>query len=180
MREEHDTVVIGAGQAGLAMSAVVQQHGREHVVLERGQVGGRWRTERWDSLRLRFPNWSLELPGWAYSGEDPDGFAPWHEIPAPDRGLHGERAGPGARAHRGHPAGRGGRQIRRLDSKRHDPRPACGACDRTVPAAADPALLSGRCAVGAADRSDTLPASGGSAGRRGARGRERRVRLPDR
>ena len=80
MREEHDTAIIGGGQAGLAMSAVLQQHGREHVVLERGRVGGRWRTERWDSLRFQFPNWSLELPGYAYSGEDPNAFAHWREI----------------------------------------------------------------------------------------------------
>jgi putative flavoprotein involved in K+ transport len=80
MGEHHDTVVIGGGQAGLAMSAVLQQRGREHVVLERRQVGERWRTERWESLRFQFPNWSLELPGYAYSGEDPDGFAHWREI----------------------------------------------------------------------------------------------------
>ncbi len=80
MRERHDTVVIGGGQAGLAMSAVLQRHGREHVVLERAQVGGRWRTERWESLRFQFPNWSLELPGYAYSGRDPNGFAHWREI----------------------------------------------------------------------------------------------------
>jgi putative flavoprotein involved in K+ transport len=80
MREHYDTVVIGGGQAGLAMSAVLTQHGREHVVLERRQLGGRWRTERWDSLRFQFPNWSLELPGYAYSGEDPNGFAHWREI----------------------------------------------------------------------------------------------------
>jgi putative flavoprotein involved in K+ transport len=80
MRERHDTVVIGGGQAGLAMSAVLQRHGREHVVLERAQVGGRWRTERWESLRFQFPNWSLELPGYTYSGEDPNGFAHWREI----------------------------------------------------------------------------------------------------
>jgi putative flavoprotein involved in K+ transport len=53
---------------------------REHVVLERRQVGERWRSERWESLRFQFPNWSLELPGYAYSGEDPDGFAHWREI----------------------------------------------------------------------------------------------------
>jgi putative flavoprotein involved in K+ transport len=81
MREHHDTVVIGGGQAGLAMSAVLQQSGREHVVLERRQVGDRWRTERWESLRFQFPNWSLELPGYAYSGEDANGFAHWREIP---------------------------------------------------------------------------------------------------
>jgi putative flavoprotein involved in K+ transport len=80
MREHHDTVVIGGGQAGLAMSAVLQQRGREHVVLDRRQVGERWRRERWESLRFQFPNWSLELPGYAYSGEDPDGFAHWREI----------------------------------------------------------------------------------------------------
>ena len=80
MREHHDTVVIGGGQAGLAMSTVLQRRGREHVVLERRRVGERWRTERWESLRFQFPNWSLVLPGYSYSGEDPNGFAHWREI----------------------------------------------------------------------------------------------------
>src|SRR5205085_4622231 len=80
MREHHDIVVIGGGQAGLAMSAVLQEHGREHVVLERRRVGERWRTERWESLRFQFPNWALELPGYSYSGDDPDGFAHWREV----------------------------------------------------------------------------------------------------
>ena len=80
MREDHDIVVIGGGQAGLAMSAVLRERGREHVVLERRRVGERWRTERWESLRFQFPNWSLELPGYAYSGDDANGFAHWREI----------------------------------------------------------------------------------------------------
>jgi putative flavoprotein involved in K+ transport len=80
MRERHDTVVIGGGQAGLVMSAVLQQRGREHVVVERRRVGERWRTERWESLRFQFPNWSIELPGYTYSGDDPNGFAHWREI----------------------------------------------------------------------------------------------------
>src|SRR5512142_1695865 len=80
MREQHDTVIIGGGQAGLAMSTVLQRHGREHVVVERGRVGERWRTERWDSLRFQFPNWSLQLPGYSYAGDDPDGFAHYREI----------------------------------------------------------------------------------------------------
>ena len=75
MREHVDTIVLGGGQAGLAMSAVLTRHDREHVVLERGRIAQRWRTERWDSLRFQFPNWSLQLPGYAYSGDDPDGFA---------------------------------------------------------------------------------------------------------
>lgn len=78
--EQHDTVIVGGGQAGLAMSAVLQQHGVEHVVLERQRVGERWRSERWDSLRFQFPNWSLELPGYRYAGPDPDGFASYREV----------------------------------------------------------------------------------------------------
>ena len=78
MEERHDT--IGGGQAGLAMSAVLRDRGRDHVVLERQRVGERWRSERWDSLRFQFPNWSIELPHWSYVPEDPDGFAPAAEI----------------------------------------------------------------------------------------------------
>ena len=75
MREVIDTVVIGAGHAGLALSCNLLRNGTEHVVLERGQVGERWRTERWDSLVFQFPNWSLQLPDYAYQGPDPDGYA---------------------------------------------------------------------------------------------------------
>ena len=69
-----DTVVIGAGHAGLAVSRLLSEQGREHVVIDRGQVGQRWRTERWDSLRLLTPNWMTRLPGWHHAGGDPDGF----------------------------------------------------------------------------------------------------------
>lgn len=62
------------------MSRVLQQQGREHVVLERGRVGECWRTERWDSVRFQFPNWSLELPDYKYQGHDPEGFAHYSEI----------------------------------------------------------------------------------------------------
>jgi putative flavoprotein involved in K+ transport len=80
MRERHDVVVIGGGQAGLAMSAVLQRHGREHVVLEQRHIGERWRSERWDSLRFQFPNWTLRLPGYTYAGDDPDSFAHYREL----------------------------------------------------------------------------------------------------
>jgi putative flavoprotein involved in K+ transport len=69
-----DTVVIGAGQAGLAASRCLTDRGRDHVVLEHGRVGERWRG-RWDSLRLLTPNWMNALPGRPYRGPDPDGFA---------------------------------------------------------------------------------------------------------
>lgn len=80
MNECVETVVIGGGQAGLAMSHCLGQRGREHVVLERGRVAERWRTQRWDSLMFQFPNWSIELPGRAYDGSDPDGFSHRSEV----------------------------------------------------------------------------------------------------
>lgn len=68
-----DTVVIGAGHAGLAVSRLLALAGRDHVVLDRGRVGERWRTERWDSLHLLTPTWMNRLPSWRTAG-DPDGF----------------------------------------------------------------------------------------------------------
>jgi putative flavoprotein involved in K+ transport len=44
-----DTVIIGAGQAGLAASRILTAHGHDHVVLERGRIGQRWRNDSWDS-----------------------------------------------------------------------------------------------------------------------------------
>jgi putative flavoprotein involved in K+ transport len=68
------TVVIGAGQAGLAMSRCLSGLGIEHVVLERGKLAQRWRSHSWDSLHLLTPNWMTRLPGFRYDGNDPDGF----------------------------------------------------------------------------------------------------------
>jgi putative flavoprotein involved in K+ transport len=57
------TVVIGAGQAGLAMSRCLTDRSIDHVLLERGEVGNSWRRERWDSLRLLTPNWqAMSMP----------------------------------------------------------------------------------------------------------------------
>jgi putative flavoprotein involved in K+ transport len=67
------TVVIGAGQAGLANSYELTQRGLDHVVLERGWIGESWRG-RWDSLCMILPNWSNSLPGFPYQGAEPDGF----------------------------------------------------------------------------------------------------------
>ena len=69
-----DTLIVGGGQAGLAMSRCLRERGIEHVILERGRIGERWRTERWDSLRLLTPRWQSRLPGYRYQGPDPDGF----------------------------------------------------------------------------------------------------------
>lgn len=75
-----DTVVIGAGHSGLAMSSCLAARSIEHVVLERGEVANAWRHERWNSLRLLTPNWQSRLPGYAYRGEDPDGFMTMPEV----------------------------------------------------------------------------------------------------
>jgi putative flavoprotein involved in K+ transport len=69
-----DTVVIGAGQAGLNMSRALQMADIDHVVLERGRIGESWSAQRWDSFRLNTPNWANGLLGWDYDGPDPDGF----------------------------------------------------------------------------------------------------------
>lgn len=68
------TVVVGAGQCGLAMSRELGRRSVDHVVLEQGQVGNSWYSERWDSLRLLTPNWMSGPAGHPYHGPDPDGF----------------------------------------------------------------------------------------------------------
>lgn len=75
-----DVVVIGGGQAGLAMSQCLATQSIDHVVLERGDTANSWRTERWDSLRLLTPNWLARLPGWSYQGDDPDGYMSATEV----------------------------------------------------------------------------------------------------
>ena len=75
-----DVVIVGGGQAGLAMSRCLSELCINHVVLERGQVAERWRSERWDSLRLLTPNWMTRLPGFQYQGLDADGFMTANEL----------------------------------------------------------------------------------------------------
>ncbi len=75
-----NTLIVGGGQAGLAVSHCLTTLGLDHLVLERGRVAERWHSERWDSLRLLTPNWMTRLPGWAYGGPDPDGFMSAPEI----------------------------------------------------------------------------------------------------
>jgi putative flavoprotein involved in K+ transport len=75
-----EAVVIGGGQAGLATSRCLKDRGIDHVVVERGRVAERWRSERWDSLRLLTPNWQSRLPGFRYQGEDSDGYMSMLEV----------------------------------------------------------------------------------------------------
>src|SRR2546425_5040005 len=77
--EAVDVAVVGAGQAGLSVSYELADADIEHVVLERGRVGERWRG-RWDSFCLVLPNWTVRLPGDRYHGDDPDGFMPRDDV----------------------------------------------------------------------------------------------------
>lgn len=61
MRRHTDTLIVGGGQAGLSLSANLTAGRHRHVVLERGRVGERWRSERWDSLHMLTPNWLNRL-----------------------------------------------------------------------------------------------------------------------
>ncbi|MBN8185909.1 NAD(P)-binding domain-containing protein [Salipiger thiooxidans] len=66
-------LIIGAGQAGLALSWSLTRRGIDHLLLERGRVGERWHAERWPGLHLLTPNWMNRLPG-PWPEADPDGF----------------------------------------------------------------------------------------------------------
>ena len=83
MRTERvDVVIVGGGQAGLALSYYLTAQGRSHLVLEQDRIVESWRSKRWDSLCLIAPNWSLRLPGFEYDGDDPDGFMGKDEVVA--------------------------------------------------------------------------------------------------
>ena len=81
MTEQLDAVVVGGGQAGLAVSRELGLAGVDHAVLERARIGESWR-DRWDSFCLVTPNWSVRMPGHPYDGSDPDGFMPRDDIVA--------------------------------------------------------------------------------------------------
>lgn len=79
---EIDTLVVGAGQAGVAMSEHLSQLGVPHLVLERHRIAERWRTERWDSLVANGPAWHDRFPGLEFDDVDPDAFAPKERVAA--------------------------------------------------------------------------------------------------
>jgi putative flavoprotein involved in K+ transport len=78
--EEVDTVVVGGGQAGLAMSEHLSKSGVPHLVLERYRIAERWRSERWDSLVANGPAWHDRFPGMEFPDIDPDAFAPKEKV----------------------------------------------------------------------------------------------------
>lgn len=72
--EQTETLIVGAGQAGLAMSEHLGLAGRPHLILERDRIVERWRTARWDSLVANGPAWHDRFPSLLFKDIDPDGF----------------------------------------------------------------------------------------------------------
>ncbi|RNF35899.1 flavin-containing monooxygenase [Paracoccus methylarcula] len=78
--EKTDTLVVGGGQAGVAMSEHLTRAGIPHIVLERYRIAERWRSERWDSLVANGPAWHDRFPGMTFGNIDPDGFAAKEDV----------------------------------------------------------------------------------------------------
>ncbi|KXV34745.1 FAD-dependent oxidoreductase [Gluconobacter thailandicus] len=78
--ENVDTLIIGAGQAGVAMSEHLGKRGVPHLAVERGNIAQRWRAERWDSLVANGPAWHDRFPNRTFDETAPDGFAPRAQI----------------------------------------------------------------------------------------------------
>ena len=78
--EKVEVVIVGAGQAGLAMSAHLGKFGIPHLVLERQRIAERWRSERWDSLVANGPAWHDRFPDLEFEGFGPDSFVPKEDI----------------------------------------------------------------------------------------------------
>ncbi|MFA9231034.1 MAG: flavin-containing monooxygenase [Microgenomates group bacterium] len=78
--EKVDTLVVGAGQAGLAMSGHLSRRGVQHLVVERSRIVEKWRTGRWDSLVANGPAWHDRFPDLAFDDVDPNVFVPKDRI----------------------------------------------------------------------------------------------------
>ncbi|MFT5739944.1 MAG: putative flavoprotein involved in K+ transport, partial [Gammaproteobacteria bacterium] len=78
--ESIDTLVVGAGQAGVAMSEHLSNAGVPHLVLERNRIAEQWRTGRWDSLVANGPAWHDRFPNLEFSDVDPEAFAPKERV----------------------------------------------------------------------------------------------------
>ena len=179
--QETEVLVVGAGQAGLAMSEHLSDCGVPHLVLERDRIAERWRSERWDSLVANGPAWHDRFPGLEFPDLDPDAFASKEQvadyfdayaekIDAPIRcGVEVTSVQRNARPGR----------LPRRDVGRHHRRPFRRRRDRAVPATRHPADRSRRRGT-AADPLQRLPQPGAAARRQRPGGRGRIVGRADR
>lgn len=82
VKMHYTVIIIGGGQAGLSMSWHLKQRGIAHIIFEKQRIAESWRSKRWDTFCLVTPNWQCQLPGFPYSGPDPNGFMVKDEIVA--------------------------------------------------------------------------------------------------
>jgi putative flavoprotein involved in K+ transport len=82
MTKHYSVIIVGGGQAGLAISYCLKQKSIDHVIFEKNQIGYAWQQKRWDTFCLVTPNWQCTLPGYPYQGNNPDGFMERDEIVA--------------------------------------------------------------------------------------------------
>lgn len=78
--EKTDTLIVGGGQSGIAMSEHLTELRIPHIVLERKRVAERWRSERWDSLVANGPAWHDRFPGMEFEHINPDAFPPKEQM----------------------------------------------------------------------------------------------------
>src|ERR1700761_8562143 len=78
--QEIEVLVVGAGQAGVAMSEHLNGYGVPHLVVERHRLAAGWRAGRWASLAATAPAWHDRFPGLEFAGLDPDGFASKEQV----------------------------------------------------------------------------------------------------
>jgi len=170
--DDVDVLVVGAGHSGLAMSALLSDAGREHLVVERrDRLGGGWR-DRWDGFTLVTPNWTGRLPGLGLRRPGPGRL----HGPRRDRGqgrpLRAGRAGAGGARHGGAATDAAGRRgLPRQDQPRRRVRPAGRGRDRELSHAAHPADGAAHLRPRRAAALARLPQPGGPARRRRARRR---------
>ncbi|AJY47903.1 flavin-containing monooxygenase [Martelella endophytica] len=74
--EQTDTLIVGGGQSGIAMSEHLTAAGVDHIVVERSRIAERWRSERWDSLVANGPAWHDRFPGLKFEDVSPETFPP--------------------------------------------------------------------------------------------------------
>jgi putative flavoprotein involved in K+ transport len=79
-KTHYAVIVVGGGQAGLAVSYCLKQRGIDHLIFEKQGLAHAWRAQRWDSFCLVTPNWQCQLPGFPYPGNDPHGFMKKDEV----------------------------------------------------------------------------------------------------
>ena len=72
--EKIDTLVVGAGQAGIALCEHLGQQGVPFLVLEKSRIAEAWRTSRWDALVTNGPVWHDRFPNLEFIGNAPDAF----------------------------------------------------------------------------------------------------------